>query len=312
MTSARCSSSAMTTLKRKSLDPAAAVLLGHLHAEEAVGAGLRRTARGRRSPSASHCSKLGTTSRSRNERKAERNSSCVSSKSVRLHGRTATNERPRPTVASTRRTTDEEPIPTMTIDDIDSQRASFHAMTEGTALDWGIIAHHNLTFAPGCPTACSPTCACSRATPAGSPSTASSTRCRPRRRAYRGGEDDEYVVCALLHDIGDILGPYNHADIAAAGAQAVRVRRQPLDGRASTASSRATTSSTTSASTATCATSTPATSSTTTARRSASSTTRRRSTPTTTRCRWSSSSPPVRAGAQRARAAASTCVTTAR
>ena len=35
-------------------------------------------------------------------------------------------------------------------------------------------------------------------------------------RAYRGGEDDEYVVCALLHDIGDILGPYNHADIAAA------------------------------------------------------------------------------------------------
>jgi predicted HD phosphohydrolase len=34
--------------------------------------------------------------------------------------------------------------------------------------------------------------------------------------AHRGGEDEEYVVCALLHDIGDTLGSYNHPDIAAA------------------------------------------------------------------------------------------------
>jgi predicted HD phosphohydrolase len=34
--------------------------------------------------------------------------------------------------------------------------------------------------------------------------------------AYRAGEDEEYVVCALLHDLGDTLGTYNHADIAAA------------------------------------------------------------------------------------------------
>jgi predicted HD phosphohydrolase len=33
--------------------------------------------------------------------------------------------------------------------------------------------------------------------------------------AHRDGRDDEYVVCALLHDIGDVLGSYNHADIAA-------------------------------------------------------------------------------------------------
>ena len=26
-------------------------------------------------------------------------------------------------------------------------------------------------------------------------------------RAYRDGRDEEYVVCALLHDIGDILAP---------------------------------------------------------------------------------------------------------
>lgn len=33
--------------------------------------------------------------------------------------------------------------------------------------------------------------------------------------AHRDGRDDEYTVCALLHDIGDVLGSYNHADIAA-------------------------------------------------------------------------------------------------
>ena len=35
-------------------------------------------------------------------------------------------------------------------------------------------------------------------------------------RALKDGRDDEYVVCALLHDIGDTLGSYNHFDIAAA------------------------------------------------------------------------------------------------
>lgn len=34
--------------------------------------------------------------------------------------------------------------------------------------------------------------------------------------AAEAGEDDEYVVCALLHDIGDTLGSTNHPDVAAA------------------------------------------------------------------------------------------------
>ena len=34
-------------------------------------------------------------------------------------------------------------------------------------------------------------------------------------RAERAGRDDEYVLCALLHDIGDNLAPYNHPSIAA-------------------------------------------------------------------------------------------------
>ena len=34
-------------------------------------------------------------------------------------------------------------------------------------------------------------------------------------RAHRDGRDDEYVVCALIHDIGDNLAPANHAEFAA-------------------------------------------------------------------------------------------------
>lgn len=34
-------------------------------------------------------------------------------------------------------------------------------------------------------------------------------------RAHRDGRDEEYVVCALLHDIGDLLAPYNHGELVA-------------------------------------------------------------------------------------------------
>ena len=35
-------------------------------------------------------------------------------------------------------------------------------------------------------------------------------------RAHRDGADEEMVVAALLHDIGDELAPYNHCELAAA------------------------------------------------------------------------------------------------
>jgi predicted HD phosphohydrolase len=34
--------------------------------------------------------------------------------------------------------------------------------------------------------------------------------------AEQDGRDEAYVICALVHDIGDPLGPLNHADVAAA------------------------------------------------------------------------------------------------
>lgn len=35
-------------------------------------------------------------------------------------------------------------------------------------------------------------------------------------RAWRDGRDEEYVVCALLHDIGESLGPLNHGEVVGA------------------------------------------------------------------------------------------------
>jgi predicted HD phosphohydrolase len=34
--------------------------------------------------------------------------------------------------------------------------------------------------------------------------------------ALRDGRDEEYVVCALFHDVGESLGPFNHGEVAAA------------------------------------------------------------------------------------------------
>ena len=35
-------------------------------------------------------------------------------------------------------------------------------------------------------------------------------------RAERDGADDETIACALLHDIGDVISPRNHSEVAAA------------------------------------------------------------------------------------------------
>ncbi|MBT7335860.1 MAG: HD domain-containing protein [Gammaproteobacteria bacterium] len=53
-------------------------------------------------------------------------------------------------------------------------------------------------------------------TPCGFPVTRLQHSLQPAELAAEAGEDEEYVVCALLHDIGDTLGTVNHPDVAAA------------------------------------------------------------------------------------------------
>ncbi|MHB1988540.1 MAG: HD domain-containing protein [Acidimicrobiales bacterium] len=94
--------------------------------------------------------------------------------------------------------------------------AKFHAMTEGTAEDWGIIATRSIEFFMGLPERVLDHLRLLGGDFGGFPVDRLTHSLQTATRAYRADRDDEYIFCALVHDIGDTLGPANHADIAAA------------------------------------------------------------------------------------------------
>ena len=99
---------------------------------------------------------------------------------------------------------------------IDERRATFTAMTDGTAQDWDAIAHEQLLHAGGLADRVFDHLRMLGGDHGGFAVDRLEHSLQTATRAERGGEDEEYVVCALLHDIGDTLGSYNHADIGAA------------------------------------------------------------------------------------------------
>lgn len=95
-------------------------------------------------------------------------------------------------------------------------RASFTAMTEGTAQDWSIIAAQYRNFAKGLADRVIDHLKLLKGDFGGFPICRLEHSLQTATRAYRDGRDEAYVVMALLHDIGDTLGTYNHPDVAAA------------------------------------------------------------------------------------------------
>lgn len=95
-------------------------------------------------------------------------------------------------------------------------RARFTAMTEGTAEDWGIISSHFMPYAAKLPERVLTHLRLLDGDYGGFPVDRLAHSTQTATRALRDGRDEEYVVCALLHDIGDTLGSFNHPDIAAA------------------------------------------------------------------------------------------------
>src|SRR5271170_7749334 len=95
-------------------------------------------------------------------------------------------------------------------------RAQFHAMTESTHNDWQLIGSELERFAEKLPERLIAHLKLLRGDHGGFPIDRLEHCLQTATRAYQAGRDEEYVVCALLHDIGDSLGPHNHADIAAA------------------------------------------------------------------------------------------------
>ncbi|MBD9424717.1 HD domain-containing protein [Pseudomonas sp. PDM15] len=97
-----------------------------------------------------------------------------------------------------------------------SVHARFTHMEDGTADDWAIIAKDFAQYATRLPDRILSHLRLLDGDFGGFPIDRLSHSLQTATLAYRDGRDEEYVVCALLHDIGDTLGTYNHPDIAAA------------------------------------------------------------------------------------------------
>jgi predicted HD phosphohydrolase len=95
-------------------------------------------------------------------------------------------------------------------------RAQFHRMVDATEEDWAAIAKQSQSFARALPARIVAHLHLLKGDCGGFAIDRLEHCLQTATRAQQAGEDEEYVVCALLHDIGDTLGPANHADVAAA------------------------------------------------------------------------------------------------
>jgi len=95
-------------------------------------------------------------------------------------------------------------------------RATFTSMDQSTSTDWQIIGAHFLEYARGLPGRVIQHLEILAGDSCGFPIDRLRHSLLTATLAQEAGEDDEYVVCALVHDIGDTLGTWNHPDVAAA------------------------------------------------------------------------------------------------
>ena len=98
----------------------------------------------------------------------------------------------------------------------EANQAAFTSMEASTVDDWKIISDRLVTFAGKLPDRVLAHLRLLDGDFGGFAVDRLTHSLQTATRAHHDGRDEEYVVCALLHDIGDTLGSYNHADIAAA------------------------------------------------------------------------------------------------
>jgi predicted HD phosphohydrolase len=101
------------------------------------------------------------------------------------------------------------------IDPSETDRATFKAMTEGTQADWGKIATAAMEFNVGLADRVLAHLKMLKGDCGGFSVDRLEHSLQSATLAYRDRMDEEYFVCALLHDMGDILASTNHAELAA-------------------------------------------------------------------------------------------------
>ena len=92
---------------------------------------------------------------------------------------------------------------------------TFTAMRDGTREDYQIIAQYDAEFSAGLADRILVHLRLLEGTTGGYAVDRLTHSLQTATRAQRDGRDDEYVVCALIHDIGDTLAPDNHSRFAA-------------------------------------------------------------------------------------------------
>jgi predicted HD phosphohydrolase len=96
------------------------------------------------------------------------------------------------------------------------ERAKFRSFEEGTQEDWSLIAGQYMGFASKLPDRVLTHLKLLDGDFGGFPIDRLQHCLQTATRAHRDGRPESYVVMALLHDIGDTLGTYDHPAIAAA------------------------------------------------------------------------------------------------
>ena len=95
-------------------------------------------------------------------------------------------------------------------------RAAFTRMDESTEKDWSLIVPEFKKLAAALPDRVLTHLQLLTGDYGGFPVDRLSHSLQTATLALKDDRDEEYVICALLHDIGDTLGTFNHPDIAAA------------------------------------------------------------------------------------------------
>jgi predicted HD phosphohydrolase len=96
-----------------------------------------------------------------------------------------------------------------------TDRAQFHAMVDGTQEDWMKIGMAAMSFNKGLADRVIAHLKLLEGDCGGFAVDRMEHSLQSASLAHRDGMDEEYVVCALLHDIGDTLASQNHAELAA-------------------------------------------------------------------------------------------------
>jgi predicted HD phosphohydrolase len=96
-----------------------------------------------------------------------------------------------------------------------SRIVSFRAMKDGTREDYLLLDESERRFAAGLPERVLAALDKLDNSLEGYPVSRLGHSLQAATRAEKDGADEELVLAALLHDIGDELAPYNHAEVAA-------------------------------------------------------------------------------------------------